>query len=75
MIFLDNMLVKKWKPNYATIEEAQAEKISPDRELEDATLDDGDVAEQKKKKKKKDKSQRLSTKGIISRFKSTSYCG
>ena len=61
------MLVKKWKPNYATIEEAQAEKISPDRETEDATLDDGDVAEQKKKKKKKkDKSQKLSTKGIIS---------
>ena len=62
------MLVKKWKPNYATIEETLApENISPDREPEDATLDDGDVAGQKKKKKK-DKSQKLSTKGIIRSF-------
>jgi hypothetical protein len=65
------MLVKKWKPNYATIEEALAENISPVGE--DTTVDDGDVAEQKKKKKIK--GQKLSTKGIFSRFKSVSSCG
>jgi hypothetical protein len=63
------MLVKKWKPNYGTIEEAPAENISPVRE--DTTMEDADVAEQKKKKKK---SQQLSTKGIVSRFKSISSC-
>jgi hypothetical protein len=60
------MLGKKWKPNYATIEEAPAENKSP--VVEDATTDDGDVAEQTKKKKKK--IQKLSTKGIVARFKS-----
>jgi hypothetical protein len=59
------MLGKKWKPNYATVEEAPAENVSPVGE--DTTVDDGDVAEQKKKKKKI--SQQLSTKGIVSRFK------
>ena len=60
------MLVKKWKPNYATIEEAPTENTSPVRE--DTIMDDDDdVAEQKKKKKKK--SQQLSTKGIASKFK------
>ena len=54
------MVVKKWKPNYFTIEEDLAESTN-----EDSTMDDGDVAEQKKRKKK---SQKLSTKGIISRF-------
>ena len=66
------MVVKKWKPKYATIEEAVAEIISPVGE--DTTVDDGNVAEQKKKKKKK-KSNQLSTKGIISRFESVSSCG
>ena len=61
------MLVKKWKPNYATIEEAPAENISLVKE--DTTMDNGDVVEQKmKKKEKKKKSQQLSTKGVISRF-------
>ena len=67
------MLVKKWKPNYATIEEAPTENISPVREDTTTMDDDDDVAEQKKKKKK---SQQLSTKGIVSRFKkSIPSCG
>ena len=57
------MLVNKWKPNYATIEEAPAENTSPVEE--DTTKDDGVVAKQKKKKI----SQQLSTKGIVSRFR------
>jgi hypothetical protein len=65
------MLLKKWKPKYAAIEEAPAENMSPVKE--DTTMDDGDVAEQKKKKKKK--SQQLSTKGIFSKFKSISSYG
>ena len=61
------MIVKKWKPNYATIEEAPGENMSP--VVGDITMGDGDDAKQKKKKKKK--SQKLSTKGIVvSRFKS-----
>ena len=60
------MLVNKWKPNYATIEEAPAKNTSPVRE--DTIMNDGVIAEQKKKKQKK--SQKLSTKGIVSRFKS-----
>jgi hypothetical protein len=65
------MLGKKWKPNYATIEEAPAENMSPVRE--DTTTDDSDTAEQKKKKKKK--SQQLSTKGIVSISKCNLSCG
>ena len=57
------MLGKKWKPDYATIEEAPAENLSPIDE--DTSMDEeGDVAEQKKKKKK---IQKLSTKGIVSK--------
>ena len=44
------MLGKKSKPNYATIEEVPAENASPVKE--DTTMDDSDVAEQKKEKKK-----------------------
>ena len=59
------MLGKKWKPDYATIEEAPAENLSPIDE--DTSMDEeGDVAEQKKKKKK---IQKLSTKGIVSKVK------
>ena len=54
------MLGKRWKPNYATIEEVPAENMNP--VVEDTTIDDSDVAEQKKKKKK---IQKLSTKGIV----------
>jgi hypothetical protein len=69
------MLVKKWKPNYATIEEARspAATISLDGDgtgSTQATVENGDIAEQKKKKKKKKKSHQLSTKGIIFRFRS-----
>ena len=56
------MLVKKWKPSYATIEEAPMENVNSVREeSEDTAIGDDDIAEQKKKKKKK--SQQLSTKG------------
>ena len=56
------MLVKKWKPSYATIEEAPTENVKSVREeAEDTVIGDDDIAEQKKKKKKK--SQQLSTKG------------
>jgi hypothetical protein len=69
------MLVKKWKPNYATIEEAPAATISLDGDGTGSThatvtVENGDIGEQKKKKKKKKKSHQLSTKGIIFRFKS-----
>ena len=67
------MLGRKWKPNYATIEEAPTENMSPVKE--DITIDDSDAAEQKKKKKKKKKSQQLSTKGIVSIFKIILSCG
>jgi hypothetical protein len=60
------MLGKRWKPNYATIEEAPAENMSPV-----STIDDSDSAEQKKKKRKK--SQQLSTKGIVSKFENIFY--
>jgi hypothetical protein len=52
------MLGKKWIPNYATIEEAPAENMSP-VEVEETIIDGSDFA-----KKKKKKSQQLSTKGI-----------
>ena len=57
------MLGRRWKPNYAKIEEAPAENKSPVGE--DTTMEDGDVPEQQQKRKKK-KSQQLSTKGIVS---------
>ena len=64
------MLGKKWKPNYATIEEAPAENMS--NVEEDTTTDDSDVEKQKRKKKK---IQKLSTNGIVSGFKSTLLFG
>jgi hypothetical protein len=63
------MLGKRWKPDYATIEEAPAEDTSP--VTDDTTMNDGDDAEQKKKKKK---IQKLSTKGIVFKVKSISSC-
>jgi hypothetical protein len=44
------MLGKKWKPNYATIEDAPAENMS--YVGEDTAMDDGDFEKQKRKKKK-----------------------
>ena len=64
------MLGKKWKPNYATIEEVPAENMSYVEE--NTTTNDGDVENQKRKKKK---IQKLSTKGILSRYKSISSFG
>ena len=65
------MLGKKWKPNYATIEEAPAKNMSPVEE--DTTTDEADVAEQKEKEKKN--IQKLSTKGIVTKVKSVSSYG
>lgn len=62
------MLGKKWKPNYATIEEAPDDNMSPT--LEEIVIDGSDVAEQKKKKKK---TQKLSTKGSVSGSKNISF--
>lgn len=64
------MLGKKWKPNYAT---APTENMRPVRE-EETNIGDDEVAVEHKKKKKK-KSQQLSTKGTVTRSKSTFLLG
>ncbi|KAF8809234.1 P-loop containing nucleoside triphosphate hydrolase protein [Phlegmacium glaucopus] len=60
-IIRDNMLVKKWKPKYSTVEEPPLGNMTS--VMEEISIDDSSIAKKRKKKNKQNnKSQQLSTK-------------